>query len=125
MRSVSRSELKGKAAGKAPVHPSSGNVFEDLGVPGSPEALVKAELAAKIGELISERGLTQVEAAKLLCVDQPSVSDLLRGRLRGFSTDRLFRFLNALGRDVEIVISPRRRSSSKPFIRVVGRKLAG
>jgi len=100
-------------------------VFEDLGVADSPAALAKAELAARIAALISERGFTQVEAANALDIDQPSVSDLLRGRLRGFSSDRLFRFLNALGRDVEIVISTRRSSSSKPGIRVAGRRAAG
>jgi hypothetical protein len=79
---------------------------------------------------ISEAGslavaFAQAEAAKVLGIDQPSVSDLLRGRLRGFSSDRLFRFLNALGRDIEIVIRPRGRSSSKPAIRVVRRRAAG
>ena len=109
----------------ASVHPSSGNVFEDLGVGESAQALVKAELAARVTDAIDERGLTQVEAAKVLEVDQPTVSDLMRGHLRGFSSDRLFRFLNALGKDVEIVIRSRRRASSKPQIRVVEEKLAG
>jgi predicted XRE-type DNA-binding protein len=99
--------------------------FEDLGVPESAEMLAKAELAARIAEIIAERRLTQAGAAKVLGIDQPSVSDLVRGRLRGFSSDRLFRFLNALGRDVEIVISPKRRSGSKPSIRVVRRRMAG
>ena len=30
----------------------------------------------------------------------------MRGRLDGFSMERLYRFLNALGRDVEIVVRP-------------------
>ena len=107
------------------VERSSGNVFEDLGVPESAEMLAKAELAARIAEIIAERRLTQAAAAKALGIDQPSVSDLVRGRLRGFSSDRLFRFLNALGRDVEIVIRPKRRSGSKPSIRVVRRRMAG
>jgi predicted XRE-type DNA-binding protein len=108
-----------------PVEKGSGNVFEDLGVPESAEMLAKAELAARIAEIIAERGLTQAGAAKVLGVDQPSVSDLIRGRLRGFSSDRLFRFLNALGRDVEILISRKRRSGAKPSIRVVRRRMAG
>ncbi len=103
----------------ASVQPSSGNVFEDLGVPEAAGALAKAELAARIGKLIAERGLTQVEAARVLGIDQPSVSDLVRGQLRGFSSDRLFRFLNSLGRDVEIVIRPNRRPKALPRIRVV------
>ena len=102
-----------------PVLPSSGNVFEDLGVPESTQALAKAELAARISETIARRRLTQAEAAKLLGVDQPTISDLMRGHLKGFSSDRLFRFLNALGKEIEIVIRPRRRSSSKPPVHVV------
>jgi predicted XRE-type DNA-binding protein len=84
------------------VHPSSGNVFEDLGLPNPEELLLKAQLAAQIGSLISARQLTQSEAAGLLGIDQPKVSALLRGKLSGFSTERLFRFLNALGSNVEI-----------------------
>jgi len=123
MRSVKKGQAKD--IGRIPVERSSGNVFEDLGVPESAEMLAKAELAERIAEIISERRLTQAGAAKVLGIDQPSVSDLVRGRLRGFSSDRLFRFLNALGRDVEIVISPKRRSGSKPSIRVVRRRMVG
>lgn len=120
-----KKETKPRKSKEIPVHPSSGNVFEDLGVPDSAQAQVKAELAARIADVIEKRGLTQFQAAKILEVDQPTVSDLMRGHLRGFSSDRLFRFLNALGKDVEIVIRPRRRASSKARIRVIEGKLAG
>jgi predicted XRE-type DNA-binding protein len=79
------------------VYSSSGNVFSDLGLPDADELLIKAQLADQISDLIEERKLTQVEAVKLLGIDQPNVSALLRGRLSGFSTDRLFRFLSLLG----------------------------
>ena len=88
------------------VERSSGNVFADLGLKNPEELLAKAELVQRIAGIIAERKLTQARAAKLLGIDQPKVSALLRGKLGGFSTDRLFRFLNALGRDVEIVIRP-------------------
>lgn len=84
------------------VEVSSGNVFADLGIPEPEEALAKADLAYRISSIITHRHLTQKEAAELLDIDQPKVSALMRGRLGGFSTDRLLRFLNALGRDVEI-----------------------
>ena len=84
----------------------SGNVYADLGLPDPEVALAKAELALRIKAVIEQRRLTQVEAAKLLGVDQAKVSALIRGRLSGFSTDRLFRFLNALGRVIEIVVRP-------------------
>jgi predicted XRE-type DNA-binding protein len=87
----------------------SGNVFADLRVPRPEEALAKAELAHKITKLIERRRLTQAEAAKLLSVDQPKVSALRRGRLSGFSLDRLVRFLILLGHDVDIVVKKRSR----------------
>jgi len=83
------------------------NVFADLGHPRPAEALAKAELARKIGVLIAERGLTQGAAVEILEVDQPKVSALIRGRLAGFSLDRLVRFLVLLGSDVELVVRAR------------------
>ena len=87
----------------------SGNVFADLRVPRPEEALAKAELAHKIARLIERRRLTQAEAARILDVDQPKVSALRRGRLSGFSLDRLVRFVVLLGHDVEIVVKKRSR----------------
>ena len=66
--------------------------------------MLKAELVARIDKIIRQRGLKQVEAAKLLRLSQPDVSRLLRGSLREYSVERLLRLLTALGRDVEIVI---------------------
>ena len=89
------------------VQPSSGNVFADLELENSEELLVKAELARRINGIIAAQNMTQSEAATLLGIDQPKVSALVNGKLSGFSTSRLFRFLNALGRDVEIVVKPK------------------
>ena len=86
----------------------SGNVFADLGHPRPQEALAKAQLARKINKIIETRRLTQVEAADLLDADQPKISALRRGRLSGFSLDRLVRFLVLLGSDVQIVVKPQR-----------------
>ncbi len=100
---------------------SSGNVFADIGLPDPDQALAKAELARQISALIAARGLTQAEAASLLGLDQPKVSALMRGRLSGFSTERLFRLLNALGREVQIVIKPARSAArAHVFVRHVG-----
>jgi predicted XRE-type DNA-binding protein len=83
----------------------SGNVFADLGLPNPEERLAKAKLAIQINNLIKEKNLSQKEAAKLLDVDQPKISDLNRGSLSGFSLDRLLRFLNILGQDITIKIA--------------------
>jgi len=84
----------------------SGNVFADLGLDDADELLAKAKLAVQIADIIDQRGLNQREAAAVLGVDQPKISALTRGRLEGFSIERLFRFLNALGAAVEIRVAP-------------------
>lgn len=97
---------------------SSGNVFADLGLPDSDQLLVKADLAIEVARVLEERDLTQAEAAEIMGVDQPKVSALVRGRLEGFSLERLYRFLNALGRDVEIIVRPTPQSRKTPRLTV-------
>jgi predicted XRE-type DNA-binding protein len=87
------------------VTPSSGNVFADMGLPDADDLLAKANLALHIRRVIEARKLTQAQAANLLGIDQPKVSLIINGRLDGFSTDRLMRFLNDLGCDVQISVS--------------------
>ena len=94
-------------------------VFEDLKLPDAQELNVKAQMAYRICELIQKHKLTQREAASILGTDQPRVSALLRGRLEGFSSDRLFRFLNALDQEIEIVIRQSRKRSQPAGIRVL------
>jgi predicted XRE-type DNA-binding protein len=102
-----------------PVTHSTGNVFSDLQVEGAEEALAKAELARMISTIITTQRLTQTEAARRLGIDQPKVSALTRGRLEGFSIDRLLRFLLALDRDIEIVVKPRSRGNAAGRVDVV------
>lgn len=99
-----RSSKTPKVAAEAsrPRVSSSGNVFADLGIPNPDLALAKAKLVQRIRDIIAQRKLTQTQAATLLGLDQPKVSALVRGRVDGYSLDRLFRFLNALGQDIEI-----------------------
>jgi len=103
------------------VESSTGNVFADLGVANPDLALAKAALARQIERIIKARRLTQVRVAEILGVDQGKVSALVRGRLRGFSTERLFRFLNALGQDVKIVVTSKPASRAKSRITVATR----
>ena len=92
----------------------SGNVFADLGRPDAEAHLLKAELVTRIDKIVRQRGLKQVEAAKLLGLSQPDVSRLLRGSFQEYSIERLLRLLTALGRDVEIVIrEPRSRRQGR------------
>jgi predicted XRE-type DNA-binding protein len=82
------------------------------------EELIKSQLATMIGDAIRDRHLSQYVAAILMGIDQPKVSHVLRGRLRGYSTQRLIGFLTALGRDVDIVVRPRPRSRRRGRLRV-------
>ena len=100
----------------------SDNVFADLGLPKSGELLAKAGLADEIARTIADRRLTQAEAARILGTGQPKVSALLAGKLDGFSIERLIRYLNALGRDVEIVVRPKLRNRARTGVRVARRR---
>ncbi len=95
----------------------SGNVFKDLGIPNAEEHLVKAQLVFKIERIMTERGLKQGEAARLLGIGQPDVSKMLRGEFEKFSVERLMRFLVALDQDVEIVVRPH-RGRAEPALHV-------
>lgn len=101
------------------VERSSGNVFADLGFHDAEERLLKAKLASKIAELIEQKGWTQAQTAQRVGLDQPKVSHLLRGRLSGFSADRLFAILNRLGHSVEVRISAKERAPEKTYMRVM------
>jgi predicted XRE-type DNA-binding protein len=113
-----REEQRMKQTRGTKVTASSGNVFADLRLSNPGEALAKAELAHRIGQVIAARGLTQAAAARLLGLYQPKVSALVRGRLKGFSVGRLFRCLNALGQEIEIVVRPVPRPGRRAGTRV-------
>jgi len=100
------------------VTPSSGNVFADLGIADAEERQTKVRLALAINQILDQRRLTQAEAARRLGVNQPKISALSNYRLEGFSVERLMHYLNALGRDVEIVIrsKPRSRRVARIFV---------
>ncbi|MDQ0467816.1 helix-turn-helix domain-containing protein [Labrys wisconsinensis] len=90
------------------VERGTGNVFADLGLPDAANRQTKTRLALAVTEIIKDRKLRQVEAAKVLGIPQSKVSALMNYRLDGFSVERLMSFLTRLHRDVEIVIRPSR-----------------
>src|SRR3990167_2096605 len=92
---------------KEKVHRGSENVFADIGVSHPERVLARAQIMSRIAQIIKERGLTQQKAAKLLDIPQSKVSCLMNGKLSMFSLDHLFELLNALDRDVEIIIKPK------------------
>lgn len=102
-----------------PVQASSGNIFADLGRPDAEEAFARVRLAQQIAQIIERKALSQTDAAELMGLDQPKVSALVRGRLSGFSTDRLLRCLMQLGQDVDIVVRDKPSDHPKGHISVV------
>ena len=96
-----------RATKRLAIEASTGNVFQDLGLPKADERLAKAELARGIRHIIKGKHWTQRRAAEVLAIAPPDVSDLMRGKLARFSQERLERFLNALDMDVEIRVRPR------------------
>src|SRR5271156_218040 len=87
----------------------SGNIFADLGLPNPEQELLKAQLTLQIYFILKVSGLTQVELAKILHVQQPQISLLMRNRAGNFSVGRLMEFLTALRQDVEITVRPSRK----------------
>jgi predicted XRE-type DNA-binding protein len=103
---------------------SSGNVFADLGLRDAGEKQTRVRLAVAVNRIIEERRLSQNEAAHVLDINQPKISALANYRLEGFSVERLLHFLNALDRDVEIVIRKKPRSRKSATIVVTAAQLS-
>ena len=88
------------------VHRGSGNVFADLGLADAEKLKIKTGLVVEIRKAIRSRGLTQQEAAKLMGITQPKVSDMMRGDFSNLSERKLMDCLTRLGYDIEIKVRP-------------------
>ena len=90
----------------------SGTII-DLGFENAEEALAKVRLAMQIHKAIKSQKLTQKEAAKILDIDQPRVSDIIRGNLSRYSLDKLMKFVRMIGNSIEIRIKSKQKSHPK------------
>ena len=88
------------------VHRSSGNVFADLGLADAEKLKIKSGLVIKIRKAMTERGLTQSQAAKQMGITQPKVSDMMCGDFTNLSERKLMDCLIRLGYDIEIMVRP-------------------
>jgi predicted XRE-type DNA-binding protein len=104
---------------RAEIEAGTGNVFADLGYADAKERTLKVQLALEVNNVLKQRQLTQSQAAELLGIVQPHVSDLVRYRLNRFSVERLLQFLTLLGKEVEIRIATRPSGRSRPGVRVL------
>ena len=97
----------------------TGNVFEDLGLADAEELTTKVRLGLAINNIVDKRKLSQLEAAKLLGINQPKMSALQNYKLDGFSVQRLMHFITALEYDVVIAIRPRAKSAVAARVSVI------
>ena len=100
------------------VTPSSGNVYADLGYENPEEMLLKAHLVMRLSQAIKAKGLNQYQAAEVLGIDQPKISALVRGQFRGYSLERLFKFLNAFDLDVEVNVKSKPEDRERSYTTV-------
>ena len=101
------------------IEESSGNVFADLGYVNAEEALLKSNLAQAIVEVIEQQKLSEVDVFTRLGINPLILSKLKRGQLRELGTGELFRFLNLLNQDVEIIISDRSEESLAKTLNII------
>lgn len=97
---------------------ANGNVFADLGFPPEEAAALKAQsdkiiaekialkeqLMREIANWIKEEKLRQIDAAKILGVTRPRVSDVIRKRTINFTVDALLDMIAATGKKVQLAI---------------------
>lgn len=72
---------------------------------------LKSKLMMIVTMLIDERGFTQAEAASLLGVSQPRVSNLKMGKISKFSIDMLLEMLGRMGFMMDISFDPTSRDN--------------
>lgn len=89
------------------------NAFEAVGFSGAEaeHLRIRADLMIEVERLIETRGLSQAEAAKLLHVTQPRISDLMRGKIERFSIDTLVEMLSRAGADVTVRVRRRKNAA--------------
>ena len=91
----------------------SGNVFADIGFDNAEEMQFKSVLVRQINQTIKSRELTSIQVRDLLNIDEAMLSNLSRGRLTELTIEHLFRYLNILGIDLEVVLKPPSTASSQ------------
>lgn len=98
---------------------SGGNIFRDLGFADADATRLQAqarsaisqklslreELAEEIAVWIKEKDLKQQEAADILKVSRPRVSDIVRHKVGKFTIDTLVDLVNRTGRTVHLKVA--------------------
>lgn len=80
------------------------SAFQDLKIKLTEEDELKICIARAISNVLVSRKLTQQQAAEIIGIDQPKISNVVRGQLSGLSVERLFHWLQILGFDIEVQV---------------------
>ena len=91
-------------------------VFADLGLEDAPKMSLKSGLAVEIVRAIRARGLSQHQAAELVGLKQPDLSNIMRTKLDGIGVERLFAVLNRLGHQVEVRVEQRETENARTLV---------
>jgi predicted XRE-type DNA-binding protein len=96
------------AAKNRPAHIVKGNIFDALGFSASEASAlkIKAELLSAILEHVLAKGYTQAQLVDILDKYQPSVSNLLKGRISQVSIEKLLRYTDRLHLQTSIAVRP-------------------
>src|ERR1700694_2783028 len=96
------------AAGNKPAHIVKGNIFDALGFSASEASAlkIKAEILSAILEHVRAKGYTQAELVEILDEYQPSVSNLLKGRISQVSIEKMLRYADRLHLETSIAVRP-------------------
>ncbi len=99
--------MKSTKANK-PTHIVKEHIFDALGFSASQASglKIKAEILSAILEHIHTEGYTQSQLVSLLDEYQPSVSNLLKGRIAQVSIEKLLRYADRLNLETSIAIRP-------------------
>jgi predicted XRE-type DNA-binding protein len=101
------------AAKNKPTHIVKGNIFDALGFSASEASAlkIKAEILSAILERVRAEGYTQAQLVDILDEYQPSVSNLLKGRISQVSIEKLLRYADRLHLHTSIAVRPAERRS--------------
>lgn len=107
-----------------PTHIVKGNIFDALGFPASEATAlkIKAEILSAILEHVRACGYTQKQLVEILDEYQPSVSNLLKGRISQVSIEKLLRYADRLHLQTSIAVRPVEGRAQRAKIAVANAK---
>ncbi len=89
------------------------NVYADTGFENPELWLQKADLVIEMKQTMELRGLTVVQAAKIVGMPSADFREMIKGHFGGVTVDKLVDCLRRLGHDIHVQIKPLPTDPSK------------